>query len=135
MRYRSLSIGARGVGSMAVIAAGVLGCAGASEATYIGLTVVSAGDHMVNGAMRTSWRVFAVCSDPDDYIGSVAGSPTLGNFVVQMVSSSGSAPGGEFVNVAGGGAKAPTQAAVDANPELEWDTFVDIGLTIVPEGA
>lgn len=104
----------------------------------MGLTVLSVGDHMVNGSMRTSWRVYAVCTDPGDFVTAVCGAPSVGPMVLQTTSSNGVPSGGNFVNVfvpgPFGGATAPTAAGIAANPELEWDTFTTIGLAVVPDG-
>lgn len=103
-----------------------------ADAAYQGLTVLSAGNHLVNGVNRTSWRVYAMFSDPGDFLTIVAGSPTLGNMLIQSCNASGSGPGGNFVTPAGGSATAPTFKAIGT--QLEWDTFVTIGLASVPEG-
>jgi hypothetical protein len=104
-----------------------------ADAAYHGLTVHNAGNHLVNGINRTSYRVYAVFSDPGDFLTSVAGSPTLGNMVIQSCNASGTGPGGNFVNPVGGSATAPTFYAVGT--QLEWDTFVTIGLASVPYGS
>lgn len=122
MKKKALSVLA-GVGGAMILSS-------AAEASYQGLITVSAGDHLVNGISRTSWRVYAMFSDPGDFLTSVAGSPTLGNMQIQSRNPLNVAPGGNFVNPAGGGSTAPTFK--NLGTQVEWDTFVDIGLASVP---
>jgi hypothetical protein len=129
MKTKALSVLA-GVGGAMLISSGV-------DASYQGLSVALHTQAMVPQgggapALRNVYRVYAVFSDPGDFITSVAGSPTLGNMVIQTLNSSGVAPGGTFINPAGGGATAPTYYA--NVPPFQWDTFVDIGLASVPYG-
>lgn len=103
-----------------------------ADASYQGLALRLHTVAPINGINRSVWRVYAMFSDPGDFLCSVAGSPTLGNLVVQTVNSIGVAPGGNFVNPVGGGATAPTFN--ELGTQTEWDTFVTIGLASVPDG-
>ena len=116
----------------AIAGIGVLFISPVADASYQGLGVRLHTTAQVNGINRDVWRIYAVFSDPGDWLTSVAGSPTLGNLTVQTINAFGNAPGGNFVNPAGGSATAPTYKVLPT--QLEWDTFVTIGLAFVPEG-
>jgi MYXO-CTERM domain-containing protein len=124
MKWRA-TIAITGVGGSLVIQS-------PSSAAYIGLAALLHTTAPINGINRDVYRVYALCSDPNDYITSVAGSPTLGNLTIRTFDPFGAGPGGNFVNPVGGSATAPTFYAVGT--QLEWDTFVTIGLASVPYG-
>ncbi len=124
MKKKALSVLA-GLGGAMIVSTG-------ADASYQGLTVQQHTIATVNGVQRSVYRVYAIFSDPGDFLTSVAGSPTLGNLQVQTRNALGLAPGGNFVNPAGGSATAPTFKAIGL--QTEWDTFVDIGLASVPYG-
>lgn len=124
MKKKALSVLA-GLGGAMILSSG-------ADASYQGLSVQNAGIHSVaqgGGAQlnRQVYRVYAMFSDPGDFLTSVAGSPTLGNLNIQTLNAAGLAPGGNFVNPVGGSAIAPTYYAVGT--QFEWDTYVTIGMT------
>jgi hypothetical protein len=121
----------RAIASLAGLG-GVLIMSNTSSAAYQGLTVRLHTTAPVNGINRDVWRVYAMFSDPGDFLVSVAGSPTLGNLVLQSLDVFGNPGGGNFVNPAGGGATAPSFNQVGT--QVEWDTFVTIGLAYAPDG-
>jgi MYXO-CTERM domain-containing protein len=109
---------------------GALIMTGSASANYVSLQTTSQAQ-VVGGINRTVWRVYALCTDPNDYITAVSGSPTLGNLVVQSRNLLDTAAGSNFVNVAGGGATAPSQYAIDTSgADVRWDSFVTIGVSI-----
>jgi hypothetical protein len=106
-----------------------------AAASYQGLqleqhTTVDAG-----GAMRDVWRVYAMFSDPNDYLLGVNGSPTLGALNIQTGSFGG--PSGVFFNPGGlaVGNTAPSLEAIATNPDLQWGTFATIGVSIADQGS
>jgi hypothetical protein len=124
MKVKTLSALA-GVGSALILSS-------AADASYQGLTVVKHTTAAVQGIQRDVYRVYAMFSDPGDFLTSVAGSPTLGNMIIETRNSTDTGAGGNFVNPPGGGSTAPTFYALGT--QIEWDTFVDIGLASVPYG-
>jgi hypothetical protein len=114
----------RAIASLAGLG-GVLIMSNTSSAAYQGLTVRLHTTAPVNGINRDVWRVYAMFSDPGDFLVSVAGSPTLGKLVLQSLDVFGNPGGGNFVNPAGGGATAPSFNQVGT--QVEWDTLVTIG--------
>jgi hypothetical protein len=114
-----------GVGGAMLISSG-------ADASYQGLSVELHTTAMVGqgvGApqLRSVYRVYALFSDPGDILASVAGSPTLGNMTIRSLNALGAAPGGQFINPLGGGATSPYYAYVGT--QIEWDTYVTIGLS------
>jgi hypothetical protein len=110
---------------------GVLVLPSAADAAYVGLANVLHTQAMVGqgtGApvLRNVYRVYALFSDSNDYLTSVAGSPTLGNMTIQSGGGWSGGPGGPFINPLGGGATSPGSSYVGS--QVEWDTFVTIGL-------
>jgi hypothetical protein len=104
-----------------------------ASAVYLGLQVVKQQVMLQNGTVMNRFRVYANCSDPDDYLTAFGGSPTLGNLVLQSVNSDGSGVGSVFFNPPGGGPLAPTLAAIAQNPDVEHDTFATFGVTIADQ--
>jgi hypothetical protein len=127
MKKKALSVLA-GIGGAMIVG-------NVADASYQGLTVVLHTIVDPSGAtpLQSVWRVYALFSDPGDFVTSVAGSPTLGNLSIQSRNALDSAVGGAFFN-AGGGSTAPGQTLVSALPNAEWDSFATIGLAIVPDG-
>lgn len=124
MKVKTLSALA-GVGTALILSS-------SADASYQGLTVVKHTTVSVNAVLRDVYRVYAKFSDPGDFLTSIAGSPTLGNLIVETRNAANSGAGGNFLNPAGGGATAPTFKSLGT--AVEWDTFVDIGLASVPYG-
>jgi hypothetical protein len=101
-----------------------------ANANYTGLQVERQRVTLQDGTLMNQFRVYAMCSDPDDYITAVSGSPTLGNIVIQSRNLNDSGAGSNFYNPPSGGVFAPSIAAITANPDVEHDTFVTIGISI-----
>lgn len=108
--------------------------AGAAHGDYQGLQVQLHTNVVAGQYPRSVYRVYATFDDPGDFTTAVAGSPTLGNLVLQTTSQTGTLPGGNFWNAPGGLTTAPSAGDIAPNPGLEWDTFVTIGLALVPYG-
>jgi hypothetical protein len=135
--HERVNVAARRRSFILSIAAPTLAITTTVTADYQGLQVQLHTSTVLGGASRDVYRVYAMFSDPEDYVNGVFGSPTLGNMTIRTLSSTGTPPGGSFVNVnapGGGGATAPQAGAIVANPPLQWDTFVTIGLAVVPSG-
>jgi len=94
-------------------------------------TTVSAG-----GQSRDVFRIYAHFSNPNDYMTVVAGSPTVGNLVIQNLDSGLANLGSGFFNPGGSSSnKAPYQSQIDSNPDLEWGTFATLGVPIGDMGS
>jgi hypothetical protein len=111
----------------------VLGPDRTAQASYQGLQVQLHTVVIAGGAPRSVYRVYATFDDSGDFLQYVAGSPTGGNMVVLTLSSAGVSPGGNFWNAPGGHISAPTFAEIAITPDIEWDTFVTIGVASVPD--
>ena len=92
-------------------AAGSLILCSDARASYIGL-VTSGSPVNVGGTLRNVFRVYALFSDPNDYLTSVFGSPELGNMVILSRNNSLSGPGSPFFNHIAGGLTAPSASAL-----------------------
>jgi hypothetical protein len=96
------------------------------HAEYHGL-----GVRAVNGGGGiSSYRVYAVFTDPNDYLIGAGGSSELGQVDIQSLNFNGSAPGSVFYQNPAGEDLAPTVEAVSGDLLAEWDTFATIGTTI-----
>ena len=105
-----------------------------AHASYTGLQVTLQHIMLQNGTPLNVYRVYAAYSNPNDYLTAVAGSPTIGNLVIQSRDSTGSSPGSTFYNdPPGGGITAPLAYYVALDPDLQWDTFVTIGVSIADQ--
>jgi hypothetical protein len=103
---------------------GALIATSSASANYTGLQVTSAS---ATGG-RIAYRVWAVFTDPNDYLTAISGSPTAGNMNIQVRNLTDSGVGSNFFNPLGGGATAPTPSAISQNPQVLDDTFVTIGV-------
>jgi hypothetical protein len=72
------------------------------HATYLGLATQLHTIVDVNGNLRAGYRIYAVFSNANDYLTSVAGSATLGPIVLQSLNAESTAPGGNFFDSASG---------------------------------
>lgn len=88
------------IGTMAVAAFGAAYAAQPAHASYQGLHVQLHTNANVDGQIRSVWRVYALFSDPGDFVTSVAGAPSLGSMHIQSLDSSGQFPGSNFFNQA-----------------------------------
>jgi hypothetical protein len=113
---------------------GALVLTSSATATYSGLSVAS-GQAVVGGTLRNVYRVYAMFSDPNDYLTAVSGTPTLGNLVVQSRNANDTGAGSNFVNVLGGGATAPGAYYIGQNADVAYDTFVTIGISVAEQGS
>jgi hypothetical protein len=97
-----------------------------AHANFIGLSLSS---QFATGG-RIAYRVYALFSNPNDYLTGVSGSPTLGNLIILSRNLTNTGPGSNFFNPPGGGATAPSQTAINSSAEIADDTFVTIGVSI-----
>jgi hypothetical protein len=104
-----------------------------AHANYTGLQVERQRVTLQDGTLMNQFRVYAMFSDPNDSLTAVSGSPTLGNFMLQSRNSDDTAIGGVFYNPPGGGIRAPSAAAIAINPDVAYDTFVTIGVSIADQ--
>ena len=96
------------------------------RAAYTGLTIELHTSVVIGGENYNVYRLYANFSDPGDRLVIGFGSPTYGTMTVQSRNSNDTDFGNPFFNVPGH-TTAPWQDDIDANPDLEWDTFVTIG--------
>ena len=100
---------------------------------YVGLEVVLQQVTLQNGTLMNRYRVYADFTDPQDYLTAVAGSPTIGNLVVESLNTDCTAPGSPFFSVPGAPLTAPTQAEIDMNPDFAHGTFITIGVSVADQ--
>lgn len=105
----------------------------AAHADYLGLSVERHTTVNIAGITRDVYRVYADFSNPGDQLTFLAGSPTLGAMTLQSRNSNDTGPGGNFVNVPGGGNQAPSQEVIDVLPDVQWDSFYTIGISIAEQ--
>jgi uncharacterized protein (TIGR03382 family) len=113
---------------------GALIMTGSANASYQGLSIVSS-QQVVQGVMRNTYRIYALCSDPNDFITAVSGSPTLGNLVIESRNAGDTGAGSAFFNHIVGGLTSPSVALIMAYPPVAFDTFVTIGVAIADQGS
>src|SRR2546427_13057879 len=82
-----------------------------ADAAYVGLQT-TLQTQFIAGVPHNVFRVYAVCTDPNDFIQFVGGSPTLGNMIILSRNLTDTGPGSNFVNVLGGGPTAPSAYAI-----------------------
>jgi hypothetical protein len=115
-----------------------LGCtlalAGQAQAVYLGMNVEKYAVVNIGGINHDVWRVYVNFSNPGDQLISVGGSPDLGPLTVQSRNALDNGAGSAFYNHALGLDRPPTQADINANPNLAWDSFYSIGLTVADQG-
>jgi MYXO-CTERM domain-containing protein len=109
---------------------GALILSGTADAAYLGVGAQLHTTVTISGAQRSVWRVYAVFSNPDDYLTSVAGSGELGPLTIQSLNAAGTAPGSNFYQNAFGGETAPNAEVVKKSPNAAWDTFATIGVAV-----
>jgi hypothetical protein len=124
MKFKTLQFVAGAGGAMAL---GSVACAAYQGLTMHLHTQAMVGQGMGPPALRDVWRVYALFSDPDDYLTTVAGSPTLGNLIIRTLNPTGTGSGGLFINPIGGGATPPYFTYIGT--QVQWDTYVTIGLS------
>ncbi len=100
---------------------------------YTGLSVKLYTSVNIGGAQRWVYRVYAECSNMNDYVTGVTGVGTTGGLKIENTNAQRTGPGSGFLNI--GGNRAPTQAAINSNPSLQWDTFATIGVAIADQGS
>jgi hypothetical protein len=120
--------------TLIVCIAGALMTMHSAHASYTGLQVVREQVTLQDGTLMNRFRVYAVCSNPDDAITAVSGQPAH-LLLVQSRTFDDTAPGSAFYNAFGGGASAPTLAAIANNADVEHDTFVSIGVATADQGS
>lgn len=103
-----------------------------AQAAYTGLSVQLHTSVTIGGQGYDVYRVYANFSDPGDRLVGVFGSPSLGATTIQTRNAGDTALGNVLYNTPGG-VTAPSQSAIDASPERQWDTFATIGLSIVDQ--
>ena len=118
--------------AVATCASAILCALQPAHADYLGIGCRLHTTVTINGTARSVWRLYAIFDNPDDYFGSMAGSELFGPLVIQSMTSTGQL-GSPFVNPVGGASKAPTAAAIAANPDVEWDSFCTVGVPISDE--
>jgi hypothetical protein len=106
-----------------------LGCAmivsTGAQASYQGVTVTLHTSVSTPAGDMSVYRAYALFSNPGDYLTSVAGSPSLGNLVIQNLNSQGMGLGSGFYNPAG--TNRPPLLGPNDPEEFQWETFVSIG--------
>ena len=109
---------------------GALILANEASANYVGLSVELHAVVTIGGTQRAVYRVYAVFSNPDDYLLAIAGSPQGGALVIQNRNATNNAFGSGFVNPVGGGNFAPYVDTIKKLPNAQWDTFATVGVAI-----
>jgi hypothetical protein len=99
-----------------------------APAVYLGLQVTLQQVALQNGTVMNQYRVYGSFSDPNDYLVAVAGSPTVGNIVLQSRNADDTGAGSMFYNPPGGIGTPPSLATIALNPDVEHDTFCTIGI-------
>lgn len=94
-------------------------------ASYQGVTVTLHTSVTTPGGDMSVYRVYALFTDPGDYLIAVAGSPTIGNLVIRNLNANASGLGAGFYNPAGTN-REPVLQPGDPE-EFQWETFVTIG--------
>jgi hypothetical protein len=103
-----------------------------ARANYTGLQVERQRVTLQDGTVMNQFRVYAMCTDPNDYIIACSGSPTLGNMVIQSRNADDTGAGSNFYNATGGSDLPPTAEAIALNPDVAHDTFASIGFLVAP---
>lgn len=114
-----------GLGAAAIVSSG-------AHATYTGLSLSLYSTVNAGGGLKDVYRVYAVFTNPDDYLTGVYGSATVGPLVIKSLNTGGVAPGGNFYNPGGvPGNRAPSTP----DGSVEWGTFVTIGVSLASQGS
>src|SRR5436190_4346340 len=118
MKFKSLVM-LGGVGTTLIMA-------NEASAVYTGLSVELKTNLAVGGVLRTVYRVYANYTDANDYLTAVAGSPLVGDLVIQSRNAEDSGRGTNFFNP--GGASSNTAPSSPASPNY-WGTYATIGIS------
>lgn len=105
---------------------GALILSGSADAAYLGIGYTRT-DVVAGGVARSAYRIYAVFSNPEDYLTSGAGSQILGPMTIQSRNELDTAAGSNFFNPGAGaaGQLAPSSPASAAY----WGTYVTIGIS------
>jgi MYXO-CTERM domain-containing protein len=121
------------VARAAMVGAGVIAVSSSAQASYNGLSVELHTSVTIDGTARSVYRVYANFTHADDALHAVYGSPTVGALTVQSLNADGSGPGSNFFNLPLGGNTPPSLEEIGINPNVEWDTFATIGVSIADQ--
>ncbi len=111
-----------------------LALAGQAQAIYLGMNVEKYAVVNIGGINHDVWRVYVNFSNPGDQLISVGGSPNLGPLTVESRNALDNGAGSAFYNNALGNDRPPSQADINSDPTLAWDSFYTIGLTVADQG-
>lgn len=101
-----------------------------ARADYNGLSVELHTTVTIDGTARSVWRVYANFTNEADRLDALYGSSSLGALTLQSLDVNGTGPGSSFYNLPLGGDTAPGLKQISFNPNVMWDTFVTIGVSI-----
>ena len=110
-----------------------LSIAGPANAAYVGLSSQLHTTVAINGGSYHVYRVYANFTSADDQLTVVSGSGVGGPMTILNLNNTGTGPGSGFFNSDFGGVLAPNPAFFPLVPELQWDTFVTIGMPTGPQ--
>lgn len=108
-----------------VLMCAALTVGGLAHGDYHGLSAILHTTAVTPDGNKSVFRVYAVFSNPGDFLTSIAGSPTLGNMMILNMNAGGTLLGSGFYNPAGTN-RAPILQPGDPE-EFLWETFVTIG--------
>jgi hypothetical protein len=111
-----------------------LALAGQAQAIYLGMNVEKYAVVNIGGINHDVWRVYVNFSNPGDQLISVGGTPNLGPLTIESRNALDNGAGSAFYNHGLGTDRPPTAADIGGNPNLAWDSFYTIGLTVADQG-
>jgi hypothetical protein len=84
------------------------------------------------GGPKSVYRLYATFSQPSDQLFLWSGSKDFA--AIFRTCDGANQAGTSFFNHASGADRAPSQSAIDASPNVRWDTFVTIGVNVAEQG-
>ena len=99
-----------------------------TNADYMGIGTRIHTHVNVDGAWRTVHRIYAVFSDPNDYLTAGAGSDQLGALSIQSRDALDTGPGSNFYNPGGSTIAGQVAPSSPSSPNY-WGTYVTIGIS------